>query len=44
MATPETTPVQPGTEAKWQGYVEPFVVGDPGRAAAGVVPLPDETA
>ncbi|SER23145.1 Serine/threonine protein phosphatase PrpC [Lentzea xinjiangensis] len=44
MAAPEEGPVRPVPEGKWQGYVEPFVVGDPGRAAAGVVPLPDESA
>lgn len=43
-AATETGPVEPAPETKWQGYVEPYVVGDPGRAAAGVVPLPDETA
>ncbi|WP_086668807.1 protein phosphatase 2C domain-containing protein [Lentzea kentuckyensis] len=43
-AATETGPVEPAPEAKWQGFVEPYVVGDPGRAAAGVVPLPDETA
>lgn len=26
----------------WQGAVEPYVVGDPGRAASHTVPLPDE--
>lgn len=43
-AATETGPVEPAPEGKWQGYVDPYVVGDPGRAAAGVVPVPDETA
>jgi hypothetical protein len=27
----------------WQGAVEPYIVGNPGRAASRTVPLPDET-
>ncbi len=38
------TPVEPERPPTWQGRVDPFAVGDPGRAALRTVPIPDESA
>lgn len=35
---------EPERTVPWRGRVEPFVVGDPGRAASRTVPIPDEDA
>jgi serine/threonine protein phosphatase PrpC len=35
---------EPEPTTTWRGRVDPFSVGDPGRAAARTVPIPDEAA
>jgi serine/threonine protein phosphatase PrpC len=37
-------PAEPEGAPTWRGRVDPFAVGDPGRAASRIVPIPDETA
>lgn len=38
---PTTPAAAPAAEPEWRGRSEPFQVGDPGRAASRVVPVPD---